>query len=221
MPVLVVFPLKVEFKKFFEAHRLLTDSQTDLNQVSGFKSLVYKHPQKNIYFAIGGLGKAQFAASISEILSKLKISKILVLGSCGALTEQHAVGDIVSAVKIIDCDWNSKYLNQDGREFLLKPIENLNHTEKIHEGVILSVEQEIATKEQAQGLISKFGAGVVAMESAGGVVGALHFSIPYFEIRAVTDQCDSKSLGNFNHGLTEAMSNLAKLFCCMTEFLES
>jgi nucleoside phosphorylase len=221
LPVLVVFPLKAEFKKFFEAHSLLTGAQTDLNQVSGFKSLVYKHPRKNIYFAIGGLGKAQVAVSISEILSKLKISKILVLGCCGALTKQHAVGDIVSAVKIIDCDWNSKYLNQNGREFLLKPIENLNYEGRTHKSSILSVEQEIASGDQSQSLISRFGHGVVAMESAGGIVAAKHFSTPYFEIRAVSDHCDSESLGNFNQGLTEAMSNLAKLFCCMTEFLES
>ena len=170
--------------------------------------------------ARGGLGKVEFAIRTTHLLENATdLSGVICLGTCGALSRDLAVGDIVLATETVEHDFNRKLTEGpiprfDSDPLLLATLKAtsiaLPNGASIVLGGVASGDEGIDSSARARELMDKTGGIVAAWEGAGGAKACAFASVPYIEVRCVSDLADENAMTDFRENILTAMSNLAR-----------
>ncbi len=219
MKILILTPLQIEYDNLIDGFNKLGLTFQDVSDLK-FKIPCLYNKKFNIYVAIGGHGKCQFAIHAQYLIDVIQdLNLIICCGSAGALTEKIKIGDLVIATKIIEHDFKQLIFKpkKDFPEFTINQEVLLNFKNKINSNqsfdlkydILASGDEDITSNERAIELISKTTASAVTWESAGGIRASKFNKIPYFEIRTITDSCADQIKNNFLTNIKSGMNNIA------------
>lgn len=190
---------------------------------------VVQLPDLSVTLARGGLGKVQFAVQTQHLLDTCSDWDLIVCaGAAGALGDKVSVGDVVVATTTVEHDYNNKFNERalpkfDGARAAiadLKSVSQSANTFSVHFGPIASGDEDVVETERKRMLHESTGALAVAWEGAGGAKACAFSSLPFVEIRGVTDAADRNAASDFEKNLEVAMSNLATLIISWTNHVE-
>ena len=110
------------------------------------------------------------------------IGAVISTGFCGGLDPRLALGEIVEATSVVDCD--------TGRQYASRPVSTSATRTK---GVVLSMDRVAGTLEDKAELRTKInGATAIEMEAAAVAPWAIERAIPFYCVRVVSDcACDA------------------------------
>ncbi len=181
---------------------------------------VVQLPDLGATLAPGGLGKAQFALQTQHLLDMRSDWDLIVCtGAAGALADEVPVGDVVVATTTVEHDYNNKFNERalpkfDGAGATIADLKSVSQSLdsfRVHFGPIASGDEDVVETERGKELHESTGALAVAWEGAGGARACAFSSIPFVEIRGVTDTANHTAAADFAENLELAMSNLATL----------
>ena len=174
----------------------------------------------HVTLAPGGLGKTQFALQTQHLLDTCRDWDVIICaGAAGALANEVSVGDVVIATTTVEHDYNNKFNERglpkfDGAEAAIADLRSVSdslHSFRGHFGPIASGDEDVVETERGKELRESTGALAVAWEGAGGARACAFSSIPFVEIRGVTDTANHTAASDFGENLELAMNNLATL----------
>jgi len=218
---LFLFPLSVELKVFVSALENLGHK--------GSKSLVHELPVydfKGLNFrcALGGHGKVQFAVQTSFFLNHFKdTSAVFCIGTAGSLGQVKPL-DLVVATKTIEYDFNLKFIKRDkpvfnGDSKLIESFKKLKPKGfEIYFESVASGDEDVLDASRADEIKKETGAFAVAWEGAGGARACKFLSVPYLEVRVISDLANESAPVDFKNLVSKSMANLASLILSEVEF---
>jgi adenosylhomocysteine nucleosidase len=218
-PTLVLCPLAPEAKALLSA---LAQKGYGARQdsLSATAQNYWSIEDLGIYVAVGGHGKAQFAAKSQWLLQQLKDSQALICAGCaGGLDPKLQVGDVVVATQTVEHDYQLKFVERPTPHFtgnpdLLSHLQNSNpsgESFRTHYGIVASGDEDVLDPQRAEEIRQKTQALAVAWEGAGGARSAQVSGHPYMEIRGITDMCNDNTVPDFKQNLSQAMTHIAQL----------
>lgn len=214
--ILAVIPQKEELEPLvrgLQNHGFET-KEVKLGSLSGITA-----PSLGLTVALGGNGKAQFAAQTQYLIDRVPGSElVLCAGAAGALDQSLGIGDLVVATHTIEHDYRDRFNQQPlprfpGDPFALEELRRVSSEAACAAcfGPVASGDEDIVNPTRAAELRAQTGALCVAWEGSGGARAAAFNQIPFLEIRAITDTADHDAASNFARNLATSMPNLAKL----------
>jgi adenosylhomocysteine nucleosidase len=217
MPTLIIVPLQEEmvlFRQACAAHGLATADVT-VGQL-----VAIRVPELRLTVVPGGLGKVQFAIQTQHVLDVSRTWDVVICaGAAGALVDGLAVGDVVVATETVEHDIHNRFGPPRLPRFAgaatmiasLRGVRPPRHAFTVHFGPIASGDEDIVTVERQAELRRRTGALAVAWEGAGGARACQFSSMPFVEMRGVTDGANSSAAADFRANLKTAMGNVTTL----------
>lgn len=178
---------------------------------------VFESSELGLRFGLAGHGKTQFGIQTQFLISYFGDVKGVVCAGCaGGLAPEVAVFDVALAKKTIEHDYRLKFVKRPDPEFpgdagLLQKFSSIPTNFKIHTGVIASGDEDVIDEQRAAELREQTGALAVAWEGVGGARAAKFNSLPFIEVRGITDTASSTAPIDFEINLKEAMKNVSAL----------
>ena len=218
MTIAALIPTTGEHESFVSAMESLghRGAPTDIGRIS-----CLSYWDGGLLVAQGGLGKVDFAVRTLHLIERgPPMDGVICLGTCGALAQDLAIGDIVVATETIEHDFNRKLTEGPIPSFesdptLLSAFEaaqtSLPDGISVAYGPIASGDEGIDSSARARELIDKTGGIVAAWEGAGGAKACDFAGVPYIEVRCVSDLADEDAVTDFRENTPKAMNNLARL----------
>jgi adenosylhomocysteine nucleosidase len=216
MKLLVVVPLEDELKALVQA--LADAGRKPLDrQIGRIAGLAFMNGR--LVVAEGGLGKAQFAVRTQHLIDHLDGVRLVVCaGTAGGLGDGLQVGDLVVATATVEHDFKRKFTVKplprfEGHAPTISALRSLaasiNGGFQVHFGPVASGDEGIGDTERAKEVHAATGALAVAWEGAGCARACQFSSVPFLEIRGVTDSSDHKAMEDFTRNIPLAMRNVA------------
>lgn len=176
---------------------------------------VFHVVELNLILSLAGHGKTQFGIQTQFLLNYYaNIESVFCAGCAGGIDERLSVLDVVVAEKTIEHDFKLHFVARPLPEFsgdpsLLKKFSKL-HTEgfRIHIGKIASGDEDIIDPARANQIKLQTQALAVAWEGAGGARACKFNSIPFIEIRGITDLANLNAKSDFRTNLKLAMAHV-------------
>jgi adenosylhomocysteine nucleosidase len=217
MDLLIITPLQEELDFFLQgcAGRGFLVEHT----LAG-KLPVAQLPELGIIVARGGIGKAQFAVHTQHLLDIHAGWRLVICaGAAGGLVDDLSVGDVVVATTTVEHDYQNKFSQRPAPQFDgapaaiadLRRITLSSTSFKVRFGAVASGDEDVIDNERKRALHRSTGALAVAWEGAGGARACAFSSVPFVEIRGVTDAANHAAPVDFEANLAVAMHNIATL----------
>jgi adenosylhomocysteine nucleosidase len=177
-------------------------------------------PALDIVVARGGHGKTQYGVQTQHLLDHLDdVDAVVCFGAAGALAEELAVGDLVVATETVEHDYTERFSPHPlprfaGDAALLAAVRSLSPESlpfALHFGIVASGDEDIIELERGAALRQATEACAVAWEGAGGARAAAFSTVPFIELRGITDTADHNAPADFEMNLHVAMANAAAL----------
>jgi adenosylhomocysteine nucleosidase len=178
-------------------------------------------PDLDMLVAVGGNGKAQFAAQTQYVLDRCPETKVLICaGAAGRLDTAISIGDIVVGTGTVEHDYRTRMSPRpppchDPDPNILEQFVSIAARSafpfRVHFGLIASGDEDIVDSARAQELRALTHAMCVAWEGSGGARAARLSRVPFIEIRCITDGADSTAHAAFQANVGSVMSNVAQL----------
>ncbi len=181
---------------------------------------VYHFSELNLILSLAGHGKTQFGIQTQFLLNHYpKVNAVFCAGSAGGIDPNVSIFDLVIAEKTIEHDFKIRFFKRPLPEFngapkfllKIKELINNDNSYKTHIGIIASGDEDIIDQERSIELLKQTGAMAVAWEGAGGARACKFNSIPFLEIRGITDIASNSIPINFNENLKIVMSRIIDL----------
>ena len=218
MTIACIIPTDSEFDSFVNAMREL-EYRPIPAKVGRLNCLSYWNG--SLLVAQGGLGKVDFAIRTLHVLENAPpLAGVICLGTCGSLSPDLAIGDVVIATETIEHDFNRKLTEGPIPKFDSDPalLSRLHSTDialpnnaSIIFGPIASGDEGIDSSARSRELMNRTGGIAVAWEGAGGAKACAFTNVPYIEIRCVSDLADENAMTDFRQNIPAAMMNLARI----------
>lgn len=180
----------------------------------------YSIPSLRALAAVGGHGKAQFAAQCQYLIDRCdSLAALFCVGAAGLLSPEIRLGDVVIGECTIEHDYKLRFDPTDppchlANSELLEEFRKVT-TEQfsfdIHMGPIASGDEDIVDDCRARELHQLTGAKCVAWEGSGGARAAKLNGIPFLEIRCVTDGADADAAASFRANCENVLPNIAEV----------
>lgn len=174
-----------------------------------------------LVLAVGGHGKAELAVHTQHLIERSPdAGAVICAGAAGALADDLARGDVVVGTSCVEHDFKRRfsgspcpchYGHAPGVARFRAAVADLGTEFRVHFGAIASGDEDVVDRERARQLREETGAVCVAWEGAGGARAALFNSLPFVEVRAITDGADETAAADFRTSLETAMPNLARV----------
>lgn len=218
MQILLIAPQSNEFKYLLDG---LIQEGCKINTVQFGSIQGAKTRDLGITVAIGGHGKAQFAAQTQYLISRHpNVELVVCAGASGALIDNLSLGDVIVATSTVEHDYRLRFVEEPPPIHAghLQTIEQLRDIDRaspfpftIHFGKIASGDEDIVERERAKALHNETDALCVAWEGSGGARGAALSKLPFLEVRVITDVADDSASRDFQENLAKTIPNIASL----------
>ncbi len=139
----------------------------------------------SINVALSGVGQKRAAAGASLLLQE-GADALLGLGISGGLSPELKAGDLVLASAVMDEGGEIHGLDKGAVEFASKALDNNGIS--VRQGPIISTEKPLLDGSAKKKFYQKTGALAIDMESAGLASVAAKKGVPFFIMRAVSDE---------------------------------
>ena len=218
MTVLVVTPIDQEFEAFTNTLEEFGHSGTS-RTVGRLPAVEYDGGE--IILAQGGLGKAQFGVQTQHLIDNLdNISLVVCAGTCGRLSKDLSVGDVVVGTQTVEHDFNRGMAlikfplpTFEGDPALIEALRGIADRGSLpcnlRFGGIASGDEGIASEKRISEISESTGAIVVAWEGAGGARSAQLSGLPFLEIRGISDGAGENAFEEFWANIPIAIRSVA------------
>ncbi len=218
MTVLVVTPIEPEFEAFTNA--LDGFGHIGMDRAVGQLS-AREYDGGKFLLAQGGLGKAQFGVQTQHLIENLdNIEVVVCAGTCGRLSKDLTVGDVVVGTQTVEHDFNRGMSliklplpTFEGDAGLLESLRSVADSGSlpcnVRFGGIASGDEGIASEKRISEIVESTGAIVVAWEGAGGARAAQLSGIPFLEIRGISDGAGENAFEEFWANIPIAIRSVA------------
>ena len=221
MTVAALIPTAGEYEAFVSAMESL-GHQRRVGQTSGRILLPVVLRTGGCWSAQGGLGKVDFAVRTLHLVERgPPLDGVICLGTCGALSPELNIGDVVVATETVEHDFNRKLTQGPIPRFESDPKccwrrfraaeSSLPDGVSVAYGPISSGDEGIDSSARARELMDRTGGIVAAWEGAGGAKACAFAGVPYIEVRCVSDLADEDAMTDYVENTPPAMGNLARL----------
>jgi adenosylhomocysteine nucleosidase len=175
-------------------------------------------PGLELSVAVGGTGKAQFAAQTQHLLDTGGPWELAICaGAAGALSDDLMVGDVVAATVTIEHDYYNRFNSSPVPRFpgapdalaAMRRVTAPDSSFRLRFGPIASGDEDIVEGARRAALSAATGALAVAWEGAGGARACAFSGVPFLELRGITDSADPHAPASFEANLDRAMASIA------------
>ena len=180
-----------------------------------------------------GIGKIRAASSVTAMLSKYPISKVIFTGIAGGVEDDTKVLDEVIATRLVEHDYG--ILSNDGFEWrsgdpgtggeaglyydcdpeLVKlaydAAVDVVGEDRAHKGIIATGDQFIANSEYVEKLQKDYDAYACEMEGAAVAVVCIKYETPFVVIRALSDKADGNAHDSYEDFGEKAADNSSRI----------
>ncbi|SFV56739.1 Menaquinone via 6-amino-6-deoxyfutalosine step 2 [hydrothermal vent metagenome] len=177
------------------------------------KNIYYKGHYKSleVVVAYSKIGKVFSALTATTMLEIFACDMLLFTGVAGAVNPDLKIGDLVVATKLAQHDLDitifghphgfvpggSVYVESDRDLRALSKIVATKMDIELHEGIIATGDQFIASEERKEFIAKTFNADALEMEGASVAVVCDALSVPFFILRSISDAADMDAGFNF------------------------
>ena len=177
------------------------------------KNSYYKGKYKGleVVVAYSKIGKVFSTLTATTMLEMFACDMLLFTGVAGAVNPELKIGDLVVATKLAQHDLDitifghpygyvpggSVYVESDPDLRALAKIVAAKMGVKLHEGIIATGDQFIASEERKEFIARTFKADALEMEGASVAVVCDALSVPFFILRSISDAADMDAGFNF------------------------
>ena len=216
MTLLAIVPTQRELDLFAAAlQRFDAGAASETIGVLGVK----RFPELSIVTALGGLGKAQFAAHTQHLIANGEWDIVVCAGAAGTLANSMRVGDVVIATETVEHDIRNRFGPPHMPRFAATPqaLDRCHAATQddgaftVHYAPVASGDEDVVEEARRSELSARTGAAAVAWEGAGGARACLLSGVPYVEIRGISDGANSTAAGDFVANLPLVMENVASV----------
>lgn len=211
----IIIPMEQEQRLLLESMEKIEESN-----IAGINFYQGEYNGHELVLALSGIGKVQAAMTTTLMASQFGPEAIINTGSAGGIGEGLKIGDVVISTKLAYHDVSVegyKHGQLPGRELYFNA--DPNYVEKIakaaeaaklsfHEGLIVSGDQFIDSKEQDNQIKSNF-PDALASEMEGAAVAQVcnEFKLPFVVIRSMSDVGDNNANIDFDEFVVRAGKN--------------
>lgn len=187
----------------------------------------------DVYLVKSGIGKVAAAVTTTMLITKFNVDQIWNTGSAGGIGTNLKIGDVVLATKLayhdVDVTAFDYEYGQMAGGFPLYYLTDLKLVKKAkevmqnsslttHEGLIVSGDQFVHSKEQIEKIKQHFPDALAnEMESTAIAQVAYQFEIPVLIVRAISDTADENANVDFDTFIKEAGKNAASMLQSLLE----
>ena len=174
--------------------------------------------------ALGGHGKAQFAAQTQYLIDQFPSAELVVCaGAAGSLHPDLAVGDVVVGVDTVEHDYQLRFASRPFPRFpahapslqRLRVAAAALSGVRVAFGTIASGDEDVVSTQRAVAIRAQTAALCVAWEGSGAARAAAFSGVGSLEVRAMTDSANKAAPSDFATNLPVAMSNLAQVLIAL------
>lgn len=188
---------------------------------------------KQLVIAYSKIGKVNAALTTSIMIEKFKAGKLLFTGVAGALSEGLKIGDLMYATSLAQHDlditaFGHPYGYVPGIEVFSKTDDGLNKLAievaakkglDLKSGVIATADQFVCSKDKKDWIKAVFKADVVEMEGASVAQVCTQLGVPFFILRAISDEAGGGAEFDFDEFLHSSAKVSADFMLTMVEAL--
>ena len=188
---------------------------------------------KQLVIAYSKIGKVNAALTTSIMIEKFKASKLLFTGVAGALSEGLKIGDLMYATSLAQHDlditaFGHPYGYVPGIEVFSKTDDGLNKLAievavkkglDLKSGIIATGDQFVCSKDKKDWIKAVFKADVVEMEGASVAQVCTQLGVPFFILRAISDEAGGGAEFDFDEFLNSSAKVSADFMLTMVEAL--
>lgn len=214
---IVVLPLELELKALVE---YFEDENFPAEKMSG-RANAYYFAGLDLIISEGGHGKTQFALTTQYLVdTEGPIDYIIAAGAAGGLVPEVNTGDIVIATEAVEHDFKKRFGGDAPapRHFCCSDLEESirkhivpSDSFQVHVGPITGGDEDIIDANRAKDLQKQTDALCVAWEGPGGARVGEFNSIPFTEVRAITDAADGDASEHFLDNLADSVKNVGRV----------
>ena len=170
-----------------------------------------KYKSLDVVVAYSKIGKVFSTLTATTMLEMFACDMLLFTGVAGAVNPKLKIGDLVVATKLAQHDLDitifghpygfvpggSVYVESDPDLRALAKIVAQKMGIKLHEGIIATGDQFIASEERKEFIAKTFKADALEMEGASVAVVCDALEVPFFILRSISDAADMDAGFNF------------------------
>lgn len=184
----------------------------DTIEYANNKFYTSNHKGKDIVIAYSKIGKVNAALTASILVQKFKAQKLLFTGVAGAISNDLKIGDLLFATSLAQHDiditaFGHPYGYVPGIKIFSKTDDELNNIAKnvakerginLKGGIIATGDQFICTSEKKEWIKDIFKADAVEMEGASVAQVCSQLGVPFFMLRAISDEASGGAEFDFD-----------------------
>jgi adenosylhomocysteine nucleosidase len=217
MKLLTVFPLQEELD-FFLQGCLDTGLAAEASML-GRLPVMYL-PSLGLALAQGGLGKVQFGVQTQHLIDSWPGWDVVICaGAAGALDDRLIVGDVVVGTETVEYDIYNKFGRPrmprfTGAEAVINDFRQMTRVDnsfKVYFGAIASGDEDIVEAGRRDEVRARTGALAASWEGAGGARASYFSTVPFVEIRGISDEATTTAAQDFEMNLPRTMRNVASV----------
>ncbi|MBR8463627.1 5'-methylthioadenosine/adenosylhomocysteine nucleosidase [Campylobacter sp. faydin G-24] len=212
-----------------------------LERVGAYKTIQYAQNKfylanyhgKNLVLAYSKIGKVNAALTAAILVEKFRAEKLLFTGVAGALNNNYKIGDLMYATSLVQHDLDITVFKHPfgfvpGIEIFAKSDESLNALAvdiakkqglNLNSGIIATGDQFVCDKDKKEWIKHTFNADAVEMEGASVAQVCTQLSIPFFVLRAISDEAGGGAEFDFDEFLQSSAKVSADFMLAMVEKL--
>ena len=203
-------------------------TQVTCREVAGMKFFDGMLEQTSVVVVQCGVGKVNAAMCVQILHDLFEVTHVINTGVAGGLNDKLDIGDILISNAALQHDMNVEPLGYapgqvPGLDTLSFPAddkmkqgaiascERVNQDIQVMEGLVVSGDQFISSKEVKNRLIEEFNGSCAEMEGAAIAQGAYLNKIPYVVLRAISDKADDSATMDYPTFESEAARHCVNL----------
>jgi adenosylhomocysteine nucleosidase len=166
-----------------------------------------------------GVGLVEATLNTSNLINNKNINHIVVVGTCGAINVDFAVGDLIVGSLVVNYGLDlSRFKINKGETFnkegavvgpiKLKEIRGNSINRKVHHNVVVGSSDQFLVAKNREPILKDLGIDVVDMESYAVARVASFYNIDVSVVRVVSDNYKGHRPKNFKSFLEEAVKDI-------------
>lgn len=216
-----------------EIFPILKELKYDIISHANNKFYIAQYKNHDLIIAYSKIGKVNSTLSATIMIEKFGAEILLFTGVAGALNEDLKIGDMLYATSLVQHDlditaFGHPYGYVPGIEVFSKSDVRLNALAKnvagklginLMGGIIASGDQFVCTKERKEWIKDTFKADAVEMEGASVALVCVSMGVPFFILRAISDEASGGAEFDFDKFLLGSAKTSANFVLEMVEMI--